>query len=100
MDGFEGHNCFIFRNTGTSLSSELIREAVAITAVKWGIAAFITYVAIEKVRHKRDPGRCYLKAGFHRVVIKEKTKHGPMLRLEMERDEVRNCLEEYACEMP
>jgi len=91
MDGFEGHSCFIFRNDGGPLSSLIIREAVAYTARKWGLAPFITYVAIEKVRHKRDPGRCFIKAGFHRVSVKERTKHGPMLRLEMSVDEVSRC---------
>jgi len=27
----------------------------------------ITFVNAEKVTHKRDPGRCYLRAGFERV---------------------------------
>ncbi len=25
----------------------------------------ITFVDATKVRHKRDPGRCFLRAGFH-----------------------------------
>lgn len=27
----------------------------------------VTFVDADKVRHKRDPGRCFLKAGFRRV---------------------------------
>lgn len=27
----------------------------------------VTFVDASKVRHKRDPGRCYLRAGFRRV---------------------------------
>jgi hypothetical protein len=27
----------------------------------------ITFVNADKVRHKRDPGRCFTKAGFKRV---------------------------------
>ena len=95
MDGFEGHSCFIFRNAGGPLSSLIIREAVAYTVIKWGMAPFITYVAINKVIHKRDPGRCFIKAGFRKVTIKEKTKHGPMLRLEMDRDGVEACFMEH-----
>lgn len=28
-------------------------------------AGFVTFVNAEKVRPKRDPGRCYLRAGWH-----------------------------------
>lgn len=94
MDGFEGHSCFIFRNDGGPLSSLIIRQAVGLTACKWGIAPFITYVAIEKVKHKRDPGRCFIKAGFNKVKVKKKTKHGPMLRLEMSSHQVEMCMYE------
>ena len=99
MDGFEGHSCFIFRNDGGPLSSLIIREAVGLTALKWEAAPFITYVAIEKVKHKRDPGRCFIKAGFRGIKVKQKTKHGPMLRLEMNIDEVTNCMCEVWHEM-
>jgi len=27
----------------------------------------VTFVNAGKVKHKRDPGRCYLRAGFKRV---------------------------------
>jgi hypothetical protein len=95
MDNFSGHSCFIFRNDGGPQSSGIIRQAVAITAIEWNLASFITYVAIEKVRRKRDPGRCFVKAGFRRIGIKERTKHGPMLRLEMEQEEVCRCVQEF-----
>jgi hypothetical protein len=95
MDGFQGHSCFIFRNDGGPQSSGIIREAVAITAIEWNLAPFITYVAIDKVKRKRDPGRCFIKAGFLRVSTKTKTKHGPMLRLEMPESEVRKCVQEF-----
>jgi hypothetical protein len=94
MDNFEGHSCFIFRNTGGPLSSIIIREAVALTVAKWGAGAFITYIAIDKVKKKRDPGRCFLRAGFTKVGIKQKTKHGPMLRLEMGLFDVISCYQE------
>ncbi len=63
-------NCSIFRNESAHLSSELIREAVAATRYQWGeppAQGFVTFVDAEKVRPKRDPGRCYLRAGFRNV---------------------------------
>ena len=60
----------LFRNEGSGLSSELIREAVAATRAAFGTPpslGMVTFVNADKVRHKRDPGRCYLKAGFERV---------------------------------
>jgi hypothetical protein len=58
--------CSAFRNEGSHLSSELIREAVACTLWRWSPPplGMITFVDCGKVRHKRDPGRCYLRAGF------------------------------------
>lgn len=94
MDGFEGHSCFIFRNAGGPLSSLIIREAVALTALEWGVAPFITYVAIKKVKSP-NPGYCFVKAGFHKASVKEKTKHRAVLRLEMDEAGVQSCLDEY-----
>lgn len=57
----------LFRNEGAGLSSELIREAVAATRAMMGEPpplGMITFVDAGKVRPKRDPGRCYLRAGF------------------------------------
>lgn len=57
----------IFRNESPHLSSELIAEAVAVTRWHWpdvpplGIVSFIDP---EKTRRKRDPGRCYRRAGW------------------------------------
>lgn len=62
--------CSCFRNEGPALSSELIREAVAITRWVYGEPpelGMITFVNADKVRRKRDPGRCFVKAGFQRV---------------------------------
>lgn len=59
--------CTLFRNESPLLSSLLIREAVAATCYKWGQPppqGMITFVDSAKVRHKRDPGRCFRKAGF------------------------------------
>lgn len=61
--------CTIFRNEGAGLSSDLIREAVAITRSRWDPPdlGMVTFVDAGKVRRKRDPGRCFLRAGFERV---------------------------------
>ena len=59
-----------FRNEGAGLSSELIREAIAATRWWWGEVpenGFITFVDAGKIRRKRDPGRCYRKAGFQLI---------------------------------
>ena len=56
-----------FRNEGAGLSSTLILEAIAATRWYYGHPddhGLLTFVDERKVRHKRDPGRCYLKAGF------------------------------------
>lgn len=59
--------CSAFRNEGAGLSSELIREALAASLDYFGHApplGMVTFVDASKVRSKRDPGYCYLKAGF------------------------------------
>ena len=60
-------NNTLFRNEGHQLSSTLIRHAVAATLAAWGRPperGMVTFVAVDKVRPKKDPGRCYLAAGF------------------------------------
>lgn len=62
--------CSIFRNEGAILSSELIKSAVAATCWYYGDApdlGFVTFVDADKTRRKRDPGRCYRKAGWSHV---------------------------------
>lgn len=62
--------CSLFRNEGTNLSSELITEAVAATRARFGDppdGGFLTFVDAGKIRRKRDPGRCFRKAGFEPV---------------------------------
>ena len=53
-------------------ASALIREAVAATCWKWGAPPvrphpFVTFVDPGAVRPKRDPGYCYLMAGWERI---------------------------------
>jgi hypothetical protein len=61
--------CSLFRNESAALSSEMIRAAVSLTRAYWEPPplGMLTFVDPGKVRRKRDPGRCYLKAGFVRV---------------------------------
>jgi hypothetical protein len=59
--------CSAFRNEGAGLSSELIREAIAATRHVFGeppALGMITFIDPKEVKHKRDPGRCFRKAGF------------------------------------
>jgi hypothetical protein len=61
----------LFRNERRDLylSSELILEAVAATRWRWPTVpalGLVTFVNAGEVRRKRDPGRCYGKAGFVR----------------------------------
>lgn len=66
MDHLEGSGCFIFRNEGSAfIASELIKEAVAYTAIKWDDRQFITYIAINQVA-SANPGYCFKVAGFQR----------------------------------
>lgn len=54
-----------------ALASDLIREAIAVTRHQCGLPpapwGLVTFVDAGAVRAKRDPGRCYLRAGFEPV---------------------------------
>ena len=74
--------CSAFRNEGNILSSTLIREAIAATHWHFGKPpelGMITFVNTDKVKPKRDPGYCFICAGFQRV---GKTKGG-LIALEL-----------------
>jgi hypothetical protein len=48
----------------------MIRQAVAATRAVWPEIpdlGMITFVDTTKTKHKRDPGRCYRRAGFRPV---------------------------------
>ena len=63
--GQTGINCAVFRNESNFLSSVLILEAEAFAWNRWPKETRLyTYVNARKVRHKRDPGRCFRKAGW------------------------------------
>lgn len=61
--------CSAFRNESSNLSSDLILEAIAWSRRQWEAPplGMLTFVNADKVRRKRDPGRCYLRAGFRNV---------------------------------
>lgn len=62
--------CSLFRNEGAGLSSDLIRDAVAATRHVFGdppALGMVTFVDPAKTRTKRDPGRCFRRAGFDHV---------------------------------
>ena len=59
--------CSAFRNESPHLSSELVREAVSATLSIWPEPpqiGMVTFVNEAKTRRKRDPGRCFRRAGF------------------------------------
>lgn len=48
-------------------ASDLITAAVACSRWRWPLVpshGIVTFVDPDEVRHKRDPGRCYLRAGW------------------------------------
>lgn len=60
----------IFRNEGAGRSSELIRKAIAHTRAVWPDVpelGIVSFVDAAKVKGKRDPGYCFLRAGFKNV---------------------------------
>ncbi len=65
--------CSLFRNEGQGhfLSSDLISQAVAATRAVWEKApprqGFVTFVDVSQVCPKRDPGRCFRRAGWQHV---------------------------------
>jgi hypothetical protein len=74
--------CSCFRNEGAGLSSELIREAIAVTRSIWGDPpplGMVTFVDADKTRRKRDPGRCYVRAGFKPCGMTKGGLHALML---------------------
>jgi hypothetical protein len=78
--------CSLFRNesTGRVLSSALIRDAVAATRWYWPHVpplGMVTFVDASKTRRKRDPGRCYVKAGWTR--LQERTKEDGLIVLQL-----------------
>lgn len=67
MDGIDALRCSSFRNEGAGLSSELIVEAMVVTARSWGDlrpdGGWLTFVDRSKV-DSAHPGYCYKLAGW------------------------------------
>jgi len=65
--GQEGVNCAVFRNEGAGLASALILEAEEWAWRRWpDEKRLYTYVNGKKIRSK-NPGFCFLKAGWTRL---------------------------------
>jgi hypothetical protein len=64
--GEDGVNCAVFRNEGSEYgrSSDLIRAADEVAESRWPGERHYTYVDARRVKHKRDPGRCFIRAGY------------------------------------
>lgn len=64
-----GINCAVFRNEGEARGSDLIRAAQELAWARWPDEPrhYYTYVNPRRVQHKRQPGRCFLKAGWRYV---------------------------------
>lgn len=67
----------IFRNEGAGRSSDLVREATSHTFDYWlrhyrGLprVPLTTEIDPGRVRPKRDPGRCFIRAGWRRVDVR------------------------------
>jgi hypothetical protein len=76
--------CTLFRNEGGTLSSELVADAVAATRAWFGSApagGMLTFVDERRIRRKRDPGRCFRRAGFTPV---GRTRERDLLMLELQ----------------
>lgn len=64
------NSCFRNESEGQFLSSELIRDAVSATSAFFEEIpnlGMITFINRDKVKRKRDFGRCYRRAGFSEV---------------------------------
>lgn len=84
-------NSLFRREGGDHLASDLIRWAVAHTRAKWPevpALGMVTFVDAGKVERKRQPGRCYIKAGFE---ICGKTKGG-LLALQLRPEQLPDAL--------
>jgi hypothetical protein len=79
--------CTLFRNEGAGLSSELIAEALAATRAAWGdppAGGTLTFVD-EGAVASRNPGYCFLCAGFERLSRRTKDRGLVILWLPVER---------------
>lgn len=61
--GQHGVNCSVFRNEGSSLSSEMIKDATMFAWNRWPGSRLYTYVNPQKIK-STNPGYCFLQAGW------------------------------------
>lgn len=78
-DGQQGVNCAIFRNEGSVLSSELIKEACDLAWQRWPGERLYTYIADAKIRSV-NPGACFKFAGWR---VCGRNKDGRLTILEL-----------------
>ncbi len=72
-DGQEGVQCYVFRNEGPMLSSNLIRDACDIAWRYWPGERLWTYVNPDFIQSV-NPGYCFKKAGWE--LLPERSKAG------------------------
>lgn len=63
-----GVNCAFFRNEGSVLSSELIRQADRVADFVWPGRRHYTYVNPQEVR-STNPGYCFSRAGWSKAGV-------------------------------
>lgn len=71
-----GINCAVFRNESGYLSSELVRQADAIADRGWTDRRHYTYVDPTELSRAKNPGWCFLCAGWRRC---GRTKSGLLI---------------------
>ncbi len=69
-----GVNCFVFRNEGSMLSSELIREASILALERWPGQRLWTYVNPGAIA-STNPGFCFKQAGWHYIGLSGQGLH-------------------------
>lgn len=67
----KGVNCAVFRNEGPVLSSELIKEAVALARQRWPGEVLYTYV---NPRVVKGDGKCFKAAGWKKCPQRTKDR--------------------------
>jgi len=77
-----GVECYLFRNEGAALSSELIREAVRLAWERWPAVRLWTYVNPRRIR-STNPGACFRAAGWRRLPDSKHPKRGRLCVLEL-----------------
>ena len=78
----EGVQCSVFRNEGSLLSSDLIKESCELAWQRWPGRRLYSYVNANKIKSS-NPGYCFIRAGWQRCGL---TKGGLVI-LEIEADD-------------